>query len=105
MKSIKVLLCLVVVLTAAVLARPASAATRLGGISVQSACDHQYGTGLVAELYGKTVLNWYCTFKSGKYIMGRNSVDLSRECRRVYGSYTYAAYTNYYNPYSWGCYR
>ena len=92
------------------LAKPAAAATKLSGISVQSACDHQYsstaGTTLTATLGGKTVLNWYCVWKlTGRYIISTLGVDLNKECRRIYGSSAYAKYTDYYNPYSWGCYR
>lgn len=107
MKNIKFLVISLafLVISSIYLAAPAVAATRVSGISVQSACNHQYGSGTTAELFGKTAINWDCLYMSGRYVMGRLSVDLSRECRRIYGSSAYAAYTNYWNPYSWGCYR
>lgn len=112
MKNIKFLVIslAILVISSIYLTKPAMAATRLSGISVQSACDHQYsptpGTTLTATLGGRTVLNWYCVFKlKGKYILSTLSVDLSRECRRIYGQSAYAAYPDYWNAFSWGCYR
>jgi hypothetical protein len=113
-KNLVIIFCILAV-SAICLVKPAAAATRLSGISVQSACDHQYGpatpgTKLIADLGGKTVINWLCVTEGPGYygstlIYSKSGVDLSRECRRIYGSSAYAAYTSYYNPYSWGCYR
>jgi hypothetical protein len=106
MKITKILISLaVLVLPVVAIAQPVSAASRISGINIQSACDNQYGRGTTAELYGKTVINWNCRYTVGGHIMSRLNVDLNRECRRIYGRSAYAAYTNYYNPYSWGCYR
>jgi hypothetical protein len=116
MKNIKFLVIIIAALMVFIItsAKPASAATRLSGISIQSACEFQYGksvgdTTMRAMLYGKTVINWLCVLgvKSsyGSTLIYKYSVDLNRECRRIYGSSAYAAYTSYYNPYSWGCYR
>ena len=106
MKNIKILLCLVAIVPFVALAQPVSAATRLSGISVQSACVHQYGQPIYASLAGKTVINWLCVAKySGSNVIYKYGVDLNRECRRIYGRSAYAAYTSFYNPYSWGCYR
>ena len=109
----KLIICLaVLVLSAAFFTKPAAAATRLAGVSVQSACNYQitdrYTTAQVL-IKPTTVYSWRCVgiaFLSRPELgNGAFQVDLSRECRRVWGSTAYASYTNFFNPYSWGCYR
>lgn len=85
-------------------ASSASAATRLGGVSVQQACNAQY-PGTTAVVVANNVYGWRCkTYWSGGPVY-YTGIDLSRQCRAQYGSRAYANYTNYNNPYSWGCYR
>ncbi|MEI8067405.1 MAG: hypothetical protein WCG91_00440 [Candidatus Shapirobacteria bacterium] len=112
MKNIKNLVISIGILVLSVVffAKPAVAATRLSGISVQSACNYQYpAQGLKAAIYSWNVFGWRCARSpiTGDYQIPpiAKSVDLSRECRRIYGSAAYAGYTNYSSPYSWGCYR
>ncbi len=86
--------------------QPTHAATYLGGVSVQAACDNQYGPGSTATVLQWNVMGWRCVFHGGwnAYTPG---VDLTKQCKREYKRYTgvYANYTNFNNPYSWGCYR
>jgi len=82
----------------------AEAATRLGGISVWNACVYQSGTPNGVGLASYTAVGWRCLYYSlgTTYQVG---VDLNQECRRTFGSGAVAKYTNYNDPYSWGCYR
>lgn len=83
---------------------PAQAATDLGGVSVEAACDNQRGVATTARLVVNNVYGWRCALYLGG-TTGYYSVDIARECRRVHGSSAYAAYSNYNNPYSWRCKR
>ena len=83
---------------------PAQAATDLGGVSVEAACDNQRGAATTARLVVNNVYGWRCALYLGG-TTGYYSVDIARECRRVHGSSAYAAYSNYNNPYSWRCKR
>lgn len=83
---------------------PVQAATNLGGVSVEAACDNQRGTASTARVVVNNVHGWRCALFLGG-TTGYYSVDISRECRRVHGSSAYAAYLNYNDPYSWRCYR
>ena len=82
----------------------AQAATDLGGVSVEAACDNQRGVATTARLVVNNVYGWRCALYLGG-TTGYYSVDIARECRRVHGSSAYAAYSNYNNPYSWRCKR
>ena len=83
---------------------PEQAATDLGGVSVEAACDNQRGVATTARLVVNNVYGWRCALYLGG-TTGYYSVDIARECRRVHGSSAYAAYSNYNNPYSWRCKR
>lgn len=83
---------------------PAQAATNLGGVSVEAACDNQRGAATTARLVANNVYGWRCALYLGG-TTGYYSVDISRECRRVHGSSAYAGYITYSDPYSWRCYR
>jgi len=87
----------------AVTASPAQAATYLGGVSVWNACVYQNGTPSDVVLVANNVHGWRC-FYNGGWNGIYMSVNLNQECARAYGR-AYASYTNYNNPYSWGCYR
>lgn len=85
---------------------PASAATDLGGLSVEAACDDQWGVSTYAQLVGipSNAYSWRCRLNLG----GQSTffkVDLSRECRRVHGPSAWAAPLDGGNPYSWRCFR
>jgi hypothetical protein len=83
---------------------PAQAATNLGGVSVEAACDNQRGAATTARLMRHDVHGWFCALYIGGGVHYYD-VNLSQECRRVHGSSAYAAYLNYNDPYSWRCYR
>ncbi|MFD6067263.1 hypothetical protein [Amycolatopsis lurida] len=85
---------------------PAQAATVVGGLSVEAACDTQWGAYTYATLVGipPNAYSWRCRLNLG----GQSSfftVDLNRECRRVYGGNTWATPLNSSDPYSWRCWR
>ena len=88
-------------------AQPAFAATRLGGVDVQGGCDYQYGRGTIASVTSKTVMGWLCeTVRKDHVIIGLADVNLTAQCKRQYSNKNaYADYTNFYNPFSWGCYK
>ena len=80
---------------------PAQAAT-LGGVSVWNACVYQHGTPSYLVISPYNVYGWKCQYNGGWNAV-YYGVDLSQECRREYGSYASASYTNYNDPYSWYC--
>lgn len=84
------------------------AATRIGGIDMVQACRQQVG-GFINVVHGNTATSWKCNYAVygvyGQVITIRQAgLDLNRYCNVTYGK-SYAAYTNYYSPYSWGCFR
>jgi hypothetical protein len=86
------------------LTAPAQAATVIGGLSVEAACDDQWGAITYAQLIGSNTYSWRCRLNLG----GTTSyfqLDLNRECRRVYGSSAWATPLNSNDPYSWRCWR
>jgi hypothetical protein len=85
-------------------AAPAMASTYRGGVSVWNACVYQNGTPSWLQISPNNVTGWGCVYSGGwnQIVLG---VNLNKECAREYGSGTYAAYTNFNDPYSWGCYR
>ncbi|KZB86273.1 hypothetical protein [Amycolatopsis regifaucium] len=83
---------------------PAQAATVVGGLSVEAACDTQRGAITYAVLIGPNAYNWRCRLDLGG-TSGYYSVDLNRECQRVYGGNTWATPLNSNDPYSWRCWR
>jgi hypothetical protein len=85
-------------------ATPAQAATQLGGVSVQGACNVQY-PGTSAVVVANNVFGWRCrTYWSGGPVDYSN-INLSQQCRAQYGNGAYASYLDYNNAYSWRCYR
>jgi hypothetical protein len=84
----------------------AHATTYLGGVSVLGACENQIFTNGVA-LINNTVTGWRCEYNGAvlHVIYYNYNIHLNEQCAYQYGSGAYAGYTNYYNPYSWGCYR
>ena len=84
---------------------PASAASRLGGISVYSACEDQYPGSYAYRVFlvENNVFGWRCSF--GNAPAGGAGLDLNRQCRKQYGKPAYARYDDYNNPYSWYCSR
>jgi hypothetical protein len=97
-----------IVLTAATatMAPAAHASTRLGGISVQGACNNQWQES-TAVLIANNVFGWRCKYQEGlgggEVYYG--SINLNQQCVYQYGNGAYAAYSDYNNPYSWSCYR
>ena len=84
-------------------AKPVSAITRLGGVSMYAACNDQHpGTTLV--LVENTVSGWKCrTSWSGGVV--DYGIDVEKRCKRQYGrNAAKAAYDDYNDPYSWYCY-
>lgn len=67
------------------------------------ACANQWPGYWKVALINNTVYGWKCQFNSslGPVYEG---VNLNQQCNYQYGTST-AKYTNYNNPYSWGCYR
>ncbi len=85
----------------AVAARPGVTvdSSYVGGLPLDDWCQRtgHARSGIVRwDVYG-----WVCVDHDGR----QSGIDLNAACRTYWGSDTYAAYTNYYDPYSWGCYR
>jgi hypothetical protein len=85
-------------------AQTASAATYRGGVSIWNACVYQNGTPSYVVLVQQNVMGWRCQYNGGWNAVYLG-VSVDRECKRVYGPTAFARYTNFNNPYSWGCYR
>lgn len=87
--------------------KPASAITRLGGVSVYNACKYQYTAAFAWEVFilssSYNVMGWRCYLNN--IHSGSVSVNLNRECKRVYGTTAKAGYDDFNNPYSWYCYK
>jgi hypothetical protein len=85
---------------------PAQAATSLGGVSVLGACNNQLFTNSVA-LIASNVSGWRCRYQGATFsvIYYWYNINLNQECAREYGAGAYAGYLNYYDPYSWRCFR
>jgi len=84
----------------AVTATQASAATTLGGVDMQRACDTQYpGRGSRATVTNwSSAYSWRCVAPSFS-----GGIDVSRECVTQYGQGAYAGLRDAANPYSWYC--
>lgn len=90
--------------TAAVSAPAASAATRLGGVDMQRACNTQYppSFGLKATVMNqRDAYSWRCTapFDSTRQI------NVNAACANQYGGGAYQGLADARNPYSWYCQR
>jgi hypothetical protein len=81
----------------------AAAATRLGGVDMQRACDTQYtGFGLRAVVTDQhNAFSWRCTAPWG-YSAG---IDINRECVTQYGAGASSGLGSTSDPYSWYCQR
>jgi hypothetical protein len=84
-------------------AASANAATILGGVSMQHACDVQYpGYGLSAVVTNQhSAYSWRCTSPWG-YSGG---ISVAQECLAEYGGGAFPVVLNQYDPYSWRCER
>ena len=87
-----------------VTASPAQAATRLGGVDMQRACDTQWpGYGLTAHVNDpNNAYSWRCWAPWDHTSYG---IDVNRECVTQYGAGAYAGLGSTTNPYSWFCQR
>jgi hypothetical protein len=97
----------------AVSAPAAHASTYLGGVSVADACSNQLyiaPSAVRLEIIKWNVTGWRCGEITG---IGNTvfwwwwvNIHLNAQCATQYGDPSaYASYSNYNNPYSWGCYR
>ena len=92
-----------------VAAPSASAATRLGGISVEKECQAQ--SGYHARIATWSSFGWKCNPYPNpvppQYFYYDQDVNMNRACVRQYPQYSgvYANYADAGNPYSWSCYR
>ena len=84
-------------------ATPALAATRIGGVDMQAACNTQQPAfGLRAVVKDQNnAYSWRCEAPWG-YFMG---IDVSRACTSQYGPRTFAGLADSRNPYAWYCQR
>lgn len=81
----------------AVLAAPANAVET--GMSMQRACDAQYGAGFISRpLDEKNAYSWRCT-RTGV----ANGIDVARACREQYTPRATAVVLDRGNAYSWRC--
>lgn len=86
---------------------PAQAATRatmLGGVNMQLGCSSSYWS---AEVYYPQyyVYGWRCTHTYSSGYVGVATINVNAVCAAQYGAGAYSGYLDYYNPYSWRCYR
>jgi hypothetical protein len=89
---------------------PAHAASMLGGVSVVGACSNQLWiapSATRAVLVANNTSGWRCQYVGATFTWtwyGYN-IDLNRQCVVQYGAGAYAKYLNFYDPYSWRCWR
>lgn len=93
------------ILSGAFLIQPSKAsAAQRGSVSMYDACRTQYEGAYDHNVYvdpsNWTVFGWRCQLN---HLPGSVSLDVSRECKREYGSRAVAKYEDYNNPYSWYC--
>jgi hypothetical protein len=89
---------------------PARAATMLGGVSVAGACSNQLyiaPSATRAVLVTNNVSGWRCQYVGAviTWTWCSYNIDLNRQCAVQYGAGAYARYSNFYDPYSWRCWR
>jgi hypothetical protein len=85
-------------------ASSAHAATALGGVDMQRACNDQYGAvyGYVAKVMNQSdAYSWRCT----KPWDTTRGIDVNAACARQYGAGAWSGLRNRYNPYTWFCQR
>jgi hypothetical protein len=80
-------------------AKPTEAST--GGINIDAWCQHlTFGTARAQLLPPYTVYSWACRYIGGQAF----GINLNDACKWQYNrSWAWAAYTNYWNAYSWYC--
>lgn len=80
-------------------------ATRVSGVSIQSACDRQYGAGSTARVIENNVMGWRCVVGDKDNYVAR-SIDIRNECVFENPTFTdvFDDYTDFNDPLSWGCY-
>lgn len=90
--------------TAVLFASPAQAATELGGVDMQRGCSSSFWH---AEVYypNQYVHGWRCTHVYSSGYVGVAGINVNAVCSSQYGAGAYSGYLDYYNPYSWRCYR
>ena len=77
--------------------------TKISGISISSACRNQYGWDDVELRPPYDVMSWKCRF-AGSVVVYKG-VNLDRfYCKKNWPG-SHADYTNFNDPYSWGCYK
>jgi hypothetical protein len=106
MKNVKILVASLIISFVPLMAfaTPAHAATRLGGVSMYSACVNQQ-PGSELALIANNAVSWKCRFWSslGPVYFG---IDVNKQCKKEYNNTNaYGAYSDYNNPYSWSCYK
>ncbi|MEU4522149.1 hypothetical protein AB0F52_25955 [Amycolatopsis sp. NPDC024027] len=86
-----------------IVAAPASAATVLGGVDMQAACNNQYpGQGRLAKIRTMNVYGWKCV--SGAVPVADGDIDVWKQCRTQYNrANAYGGFRSYSDPYSWYC--
>jgi hypothetical protein len=86
-------------------ASPASASTRLGGVSVEGWC--QFAWGYHAYIAYWSAWGWRCNPvpNNSYYKVLDKSVDMNGACRLQYGNGAWASASDAGNPYSWSCYH
>jgi len=78
--------------------------TRLGDISVSSACYRQYGWSDVELIPPRDVMSWKCRFRGTNGVIYKG-VNLDKYyCKRNWPG-SHADYTDFSNGYTWGCYK
>jgi hypothetical protein len=84
-------------------ATEAAAATRLGGVDMQRACDKQYpGFGLQAVVLDQNnAFSWRCAAPWDN----TRGIDVNKACAEQYGPGAFAGLDSVRNPYSWFCQR
>lgn len=90
---------------ATAVAAPAAAANRLGGVDMQAACNYQYpGQGRLAKVVTWNVYGWKCV--TGVVPVAPGDISVWTQCQVQYGwgRGVYANFTDYRNPFTWGCY-
>lgn len=92
----------------AVAAPQAHAATMLGGLNLHAYCrvvaSGGNPTSWVWIQNPRNVYQWRCSYINGGGLQ-TVGMNLNHACTWTYGSPSYARYLNYYDPYSWRCYR
>ncbi len=85
-------------------ATPAMAATSLGGVDMQQACNTQYpSAGLIALVTdSNSAFSWRCVNTTSGFQIG---INVNTACASQYGAGATAAYWDAGNPYSWYCQR